>query len=259
MNNTGTILQRLKILGLSQDEARIYLELLKEPTTHLKLARATGINRSKVYRIVELLEKRSLAGVRSDDRGAFIIASDPATLEVELVNQENQIKVKRAALQGLIPMLQQLKNRDESGFIVHTYEGEEGFKQMLWHELKTVGENVIFGCGSLNDLISSKLWIEQQRKRTQEAGYHIRELINPGEDDKTFAKEHIETNQYSYRIIPKDVLPLVNQISTYNNTVSIYHWRNQQKIGVEIINADYAWMMRQLFEHYWTVASTRAP
>jgi sugar-specific transcriptional regulator TrmB len=259
MNNTGTILQRLKLLNLDSDEALLYLELLKGPTTHLKLARATGINRSKVYRIVESLEKRSLAGIRSDDRGTFIIASDPATLEVELVSQENQIKAQRAAFQSLLPMLQKVKNKDSSSFIVHTYEGEEGFKQMLWHELKTKGENLIFGCGSLNDLVSSKRWLEQQRKRTQEAGHVIRELINPGEDDKTFSIEHVTTEKYSYRIVSSDTLLLANQIATYNDTVSIYHWRNQQKIGMEIISADYAWMMRQIFERYWNDASTSAP
>lgn len=253
MNNTGTILQRLKILGLSQDEARIYLELLKEPTTHLKLARATGINRSKVYRIVELLEKRSLAGVRSDDRGAFIIASDPATLEVELVNQENQVKIKRIAFQSLLPMLQNIKGTDSSNFVVYTYEGEEGFKQMLWHELKTVGEILVFGRGSLHDLISSRRWIDQHKEHMIEAGYRIRELVNPGDDDP-FTIEEMKKDAYLYRIIPEDILVLQNQVATYNDTVSIYHWRYQQKIGIEIINATYARMMRQMFEHYWDLA-----
>src|SRR5688572_14540687 len=97
LNNKNTILQRLGALNLSRDEALIYLELLKAPSTHLKLARATGINRSKVYRVVEALEKRSLVGVRSDDRGTFVMAADPATLEVQLITQEEKIKAQRAA------------------------------------------------------------------------------------------------------------------------------------------------------------------
>jgi len=256
MNNMGNVLQLLRILKLSHDEARLYLELLKEPTTHLKLARTTGINRSKVYRLVESLEKRSLVGVRSDDRGTFIMATDPATLEVQLVSQENQLKAQRAAFQSLLPMLQKVRNKDESSFIIHTYEGEEGFKQMLWHELKTKGENLIFGCGSLRELIHSQRWINEHHSRTLEAGYHMRELINPGEDDKTFLVEYAPTELHQYRVITKDVLSLETQIATYNDTVGIYHWRNQQKIGIEIISAEYARTMRQMFEHYWSVAVT---
>lgn len=255
MSNKGTIVQQLKLLNLTQDEAKIYLELLKEPATHLKLARATGINRSKVYRIVEDLEKRSLVGVRSDDRGTFIMAADPATLEVQLIAQEEKIKAQREAFQSLLPMLHQVKNKDTSSFIIHTYEGEEGFKQMVWHELKTKGENLLLGCGSLNELFSSSRWIQQHKQRMIDAGYTIRELINPGEENKTFSIKRMVTEHYKYRIIPQDILLLENQIATYNDTVSIYHWRNQQKIGIEIINADYAKMARQVFERYWSIAT----
>lgn len=255
VNNTDIILRRLRALNLDSDEARLYLELLKEPATHLRLARSTGINRSKVYRLVERLEKRSLVGVRSDDRGTFIMAADPATLEVQLVAQEEKIKIQREAFQSVLPMLLNLKSKDTSGFIIHAYEGEEGFKQMLWHELKAEKENLIFGCGSLNDLITSQRWIEQHQARMVSAGYHIRELVNPGDKIKVFTVPQSLVH-YRHRIIEKDVLVLQNQIATYNDTVSIYHWRRQQKVGVEIINRDYASMMRQMFEQYWRLAQS---
>lgn len=255
VDNKNTILQRLKLLNLGADEAQLYVDLLRGPSTHLRLSRTTGINRSKVYRLVERLEKKSLVGVRNDDRGTFVIAADPATLEVYLIAQEEKIRAQREAFQGLLPLLQMIKNRDASSFIVNTYEGEEGFKQMLWHELKTKGENLILGCGSLNELVSSKRWIEQHHSRTLDAGYKMREIINPGEEDKTFLTERAVTNHYEFRVIPRDLLALEVQVASYNNTVSIYHWRNQQKIGIEVINVGYAKIAKQTFEHYWSIAS----
>ncbi|HSW98955.1 MAG TPA: helix-turn-helix domain-containing protein [Candidatus Saccharimonadales bacterium] len=254
-DNNDTTLRRLKSLNLSSDEARIYLELLKGPATHLKLARSTGINRSKVYRVAEQLERRSLVNVRSDDRGTFLIASDPATLEVELVTEEENIKSKRAAFETLLPMLQLIKNNDVSSFIVHTYEGEEGFKQMMWHELKTKEENLMFGRGSLNDIIENKRWIAQQRERMIQANYKVRELINPGETKEIFTVD----SHYQYREIPRDVLPLDNQMVTYNDTVAIYHWRHQQKVGIEIVNVSFAETVRSMFNHYWDVAGEATP
>ena len=251
MNSNDTVLQQLRSLNLSGDEARLYLELLKGPATHLKLARATGVNRSKVYRLAEQLEKRSLVNVRSDDRGTFLIASDPATLEVELVTNEEKLRHQRKVFESLIPQLKLIKNNEASSFIVHTYEGVEGFKQMLWHELKTASENLVFGCGSLNELIDSKNWIKQYEGRMLEAGYPIREIINPGESDKTFT---LKANR-QYRTISYEALPLDNQMVIYNDTVAIYHWRKEQKVGLEIINADYARTMREMFELYWAQAT----
>lgn len=249
-DNNDTILQRLKSLNLGADEAHIYLELLKGPATHLKLARATGVNRSKVYRVAEQLERRSLVSVRSDDRGTFLIASDPSTLEVELVTEEEALKGKRQAFENLLPVLQQIKSNDTSSFIVHTYEGEEGFKQMMWHELKTKDENLMFGRGSLTDLIENKRWINQQYERMKQAGYLVRQLVNPHETEGVFTVD----NHYLYRTLPASTLLLQNQMSIYNNTVAIYHWRHQQKVGVEIINESYATSMKQMFEHYWGMA-----
>jgi DNA-binding IscR family transcriptional regulator len=247
LNNNDTILKQLKLLNLGVDEARLYLELLKGPATHLKLARATGVNRSKVYRLAEQLEKRSLVNVRSDDRGTFLIASDPATLEVELVTEEENIKSKRNTFENLLPILKLIKSDDTSKFIVHTYEGEEGFKQMLWHELKTKGEELMFGRASLSDLINNKRWISQHQERLAQYKYTMRVLVNPGEDKKIFT---VATN-YRSRVIPQDILPLETQMTTYNDTVAFYHWRQQQKVGVEIINAPLAKTIRETFNHYW--------
>ena len=252
LNNKDNLLQRLKTLGLRHDEAKLYLELLKEPATHLKLARATGINRAKVYRLVDELEKRSLVSRRSDDRGTFLIASDPATLEVELVTHEERLKTQRQTLQSLLPVLKGIKSNEPSSFIIHTYEGVEGFKQMLWHELKTQGENLVFGCGSLDELVDNKRWIEKHRARIAEAGFELREIINPGET--AFTMKVKDKERYDYRIIAANILTLENQIAIYNETVSVYHWRQQQKVGIEIINRGYAKMMRQIFEVYWQMA-----
>jgi sugar-specific transcriptional regulator TrmB len=253
-NNIDTIVIQLRELGLTSEQAKLYIELLKEPATHLRLAHATGINRTKVYRIIDDLEKRSLVTRRTDDRGSFLVAADPSTLEVELVSKEESLKSQRVAFNSLLPTLQQIKANEASGFIVQTYEGAEGFKQMLWHELKAEGENLIFGSGTIEDLVPDGRWAEKHRAQTVDANYLIRELINPGEKDKPFTLNEAFMDRYTYRNIEVDILLLKNQISIYNNTVATYHWRNDQKVGVEVINDNYAAMMRQLFENYWQIA-----
>lgn len=255
MNNKDTILEQLRTLGLTTEEGRLYVELLKEPSTHLKLAHATGINRTKVYRLIDELEKRSLIAKRTDDRGTFLVAADPSTLEVALVTQEKKLEAQRTAFSQLLPTLSELRKQEAQEFVVLTYEGVEGFKQMLWHELKTKGEELIFGSGTIQDLVQESNWAEKHRAMTVEAGYTIREILNPGEKLAPFTLNDAYMHRYTHRKVPTDVLLLKNQICIYNNTVATYHWRNDEKVGFEVISESYAAMMRQVFEQYWQLAN----
>lgn len=257
MLNKKDTISYLRLLGLSNDAAKVYLELLKAPASHLELARATGVNRTKVYRLVDDLEKRSLVTVRTDDRGALLIASDPATLEISIVNHEEAVKSQRKVFENLLPSLQALQQDADSPskFSIQTYEGTEGLKQMLWHELKAEGEVRIFGSGSIESLVTNHRWAEKHRQRSVEADQVIRELINPGEKIENFTENKDFEANYFRRILPKDVLTMEHQVVIYNDTVASYWWRNDQKVGVEIINRTNATMMRQMFEYYWSMAS----
>lgn len=259
-DNKDTLIAKLRALNLTGEEAKLYLELLKEPATHLRLSHITGINRTKVYRLIENLEKRSLVARRVDDRGAFLVAADPATLEVELVAREEKLKQQRTMLTQLLPTLSALQIEDSHSFVIRTYEGVEGFKQMVWHELKTKGELVFFGDGELEEFIPHHRWTAKHRELSVEAGYKIRGLINSHDLKKriySFSKNLDYMKNYSNRPIAKEVLLLDHQTVIYNNTVAIYHWRQDQKVGIEIINKSIATMLRQMFEHYWELAGEK--
>lgn len=253
-DNKGTLLEQLRGLNLSADEAEVYLELLLGPSTHLRLSRQTGITRTKVYRLVEMLEKRSLVAHRTDDRGTFLVAADPSTLEVQLLNQEQKLKQQRTILSQLVPSLAALQANDTNLFVVRTYEGLEGLKQMCWHELKTKKELLALGAGTIEEMVPSHRWAEKHRALNVQAGYHIREIINAKYDAPTFTQNQEFMKGYSCRSLSREVLPLDIQTIIYNDTVAIYHWRQEKKVGVEIISRTYADTMRNMFEHYWQLA-----
>jgi len=253
MLNKKNIQKQLTALGLTNDESKIYLELLKKPNTHLQLSRITGVERAKIYRLANDLERRSLISKRTDDRGSFLVACDPKTLEVDLITQEERLKEKRNLLTELLPILSTLPARDTSDFVVNTYEGEEGIKQQLWHELGRKSEMVIFGGGVLEELIGDKKWVEKHRENTAKSKYALRELLN-------FVPEFITKHTdyfaiYSFRQIPETLLKLDNPFAVYDNTISFYHRHKGQQVGVEIVNASFAYLMKQMFEHYWQQAT----
>lgn len=253
LNTKNTTLKYLRDLNLSSDEAKLYLELLKEPNSHLELSRKTGINRTKVYRLADDLEKRSLISTRTDDRGTFLVASDPEALDIELTSLEEKLKNQKAIYTQVLPTLLDIKSgSNEAEFVIQTYEGIEGFKQMLWHELKSRDELIVFCNGGLENLVDSKRWSEKYAIKCVEAGYKIRILLNPESQYKIYSKALLDNFQMRY--IGSGVIKMDHQIAIYNDTVASYCWRGDQKVGVEIINKSNAQMMRQMFNNYWQMA-----
>jgi sugar-specific transcriptional regulator TrmB len=259
LNNKNTLLLNLHRLGLSADECRVYLALLDEPMSRLEVARKTGINRTKVYRVADMLIRRGLVSEETNSRGRELAASDPVNLEIVITTEEEKIKSQRQLLSQTLPILNEIyttKNRmDGSDFVINTYEGVDGFKQMLWNELKAENEVLVFGSGTLQDLVGSSRWAEKHREKTITAGYTIREILNPDGKPDVFTKNTDFMSRYMRRNISSQTLPLHHQISIYNNTVAIYNWRNEQKVGVEIVNKSYADTQRSMFEHYWPLGT----
>jgi sugar-specific transcriptional regulator TrmB len=116
VNNFDALQAQLQQQGLSAAEARIYLELLRQPATHLALSRTTGVNRTKVYRIIQDLERRSLVTYQTDDRGTLVVACDPSSLELPLLAHEEAVMVQRSGLQQLLPALHTLRDQSSSLF-----------------------------------------------------------------------------------------------------------------------------------------------
>ncbi len=245
----------LAALGLGHDEATVYLALLRSPATPLVLSRDTGIKRTKIYHLIETLEKRSLIARHTDDRGSFFVVTQPSNLGIDLDAREARLQDERHMLHQILPMLTALQGGDhQTPFAVRVYEGLEGFKQMAWHELKTKGELLSFGGGDLEEIVPDPRWSERHRDRTVGAGYRVREILNSEVDLPTFIGNQEYLQRYSCRGISARIVPLDNQIIIYNDTVAMYSWRQPKKVGVEILSPTLAATMRGIFETYWKLA-----
>lgn len=254
MNSKHYLIENLAQLNLSKEEAAVYVELLEKPNTHLRLARATGINRTKVYRLAEQLEKRGLIMRRTDDRGTFLVASDPNALEIELSTQEARLKRQRKVLQEAIPKLRTVFNDAKNPFVIHTYEGVEGFRQMQWHELQTKDELLTFGNTTLEDMVDDRHWTDKMRERTVERGYRLREIYNETGRRPDFTDNADFWELYEARHVSEEELPVATPMIIYNDTVAIYQTKDGKRVGVEIINEGFARTMKSVFNHYWKTA-----
>ncbi len=261
--NGQVLLEKLGTLGLSRESAKIFIELTRVPSTHLQLSRETGINRTKVYRVVAALEKRGLVARRTDDRGTFLVASDIAGLEVKLIEREEKIKSQRSVLQELAVELAQLKERSAETFFVQTYEGASGYRQMCWHELAAKGDLLVLGNGTVEEEASDGTWSRKHREKQIEAGYRTLEITNydygTNGTEAFTAQELLGAGLYEHRRLLPEILEFDGQTVIYNDTVAVYHWKHERKVGIELVSSTYAQMMRNIFYQYWDMAKAAPP
>lgn len=254
--NKQVILARLSNLGLSETESEIYLYLLENGAkTPLNLSRATGINRTKIYRLLDLLSQKKLIEESLTERGKKFKASHPSNLELLIHADEERLKSKKDIAQDTISLLSQLPIQSHLGFEVIHHKGKSGLEQMLWNELKAQ-EVYLFANGDVDAAVGKK-FADLHRQEVSERNIKYKEIGNQMVTDDlsviTYNKVSSPKKLYEYKIIPDNILKIRQAIAIYNNTVAIYNWLDNECVGIEIINNPLAQTHKQIFWHFWKV------
>ena len=110
----------LKDIGLTDNEIRIYLELIKlNEALASELADRTGVNRTLTYQILKNLLKKGLIAYVIKNNVKYFKAGHPSKL-IDFLNE------KQMNIQKLIPDLEKLPLPKEKKYSVELYEGKEG-------------------------------------------------------------------------------------------------------------------------------------
>ena len=258
-NEMNLLKTRLQQLGLTADEVAIFTTLLDAPRTQLEVSRATNIARSNVYRIVDGLVAKGIVHELTTDSGKVVASATPEALELLVIEQEKLAQKRRASFDQILPLLNDLQGRDDI-FTTKNYIGVAGLKQMLWNELKTKGEILMFSCGPL-ELATGRYWAEKYRSEIIERGIMQRSIENtkliPNPSPSQLSAHPDYPKYYQARYIPDSLLSINHEISIHDDTISFYNaWTDNVRIGTEIKNPFLATFMRQMFEHYWDLASS---
>lgn len=118
-------------IGLSEKEAALYLLLLKTPhLTAQQLAESTGIQRTNVYRLLDVLSDQGLIASDNSPVKRFV-ATEPRALQQLLQKKQDELKQASQSLSRAMPAFrsQYALSLDKPG-VVHR-AGREGFEQLL--------------------------------------------------------------------------------------------------------------------------------
>lgn len=144
----------LRDIGLSGNEAEIYLSLLKiGPALVSQIVDKTRINRTNIYdRLSRLISKGLIAYVIKSNRKYFYAAS-PKNLLRYLEEREEKLQNQKKSINQLIPELEKIRlQNDES---VEVYEGKEGLKTILEDIIQSKKDILTYGSeGNFSKILS---------------------------------------------------------------------------------------------------------
>ena len=255
--NKQIIITQLEQFGLDEVEVQIYLNLLAGGAkTPLDLSRETNINRSKIYRYLDRLKQKRLIEETDKGRGLRLKAASPDSLQLLILEKEQQLKNQKELLPDLLKELAALPGSAASGFEVKHYHGTDGLKQMLWNHLSAKKEILVFGYENRNDIagkaFAATIRLEQVERRITKI--EIENVTDQG--DYWYTNVPKWGNYYKSRYIPPAVLTIKQYLVIFNDTISILNWADGNKVGVEITNASFADMQKQIFWKFWDIAAS---
>ena len=259
MENTK-IINFLRRLGLSKEEALIYLVLTEQGIcTPLTLSRTTKINRTKVYRTLESMQKKQLV---QEEVLEHSTQYSPAPVEqVKRILKSKQERVVELArdMTQIEDELAQLGAKKEADTKVRFYRGREGIRQMVWSVLKAKTEIVGYTHTSFEKAVGGK-FVAEFYEEFLRRNLKFREIISDSYLNSVKAEDETkqdyrnnpkwESNLVA-RYLPENVLSTPHQMDIYDDVVSFYRWEDGEVWGTEIYNPHVASMQRQLFELAW--------
>lgn len=245
-------------LGLESEIADLYLALYEHgPQTISALSRNSGVERTRIYRLINRLMDSNLVEVETHYKRGIIKPAPVANLQILISKREQELK----ALQDELPLVEQALARNSlssPATRVQFYQGLEGTKQMIWNETKGKGENLSILAENMQTRTKDRFF-ERWASKCNVTGLQFRSVF--GDDfiasQKHWYSHHKNTKlqRWQGRHISSSLFPINHNTVIYDDVVAYYNWKDGEIFGIEIHNSQIADSQRQFFEMLWQQAT----
>ncbi len=241
--------EELKQFGLTENEVKIYLVLLRLGTANpAEVAEKTGFSRSYVYDALErLLEKGIVSNVLMKNK-KYYDAIDPTKLE-------NLASERLENIQKIIPKLLAIKNITQEEIKVELHRGKFVYKTLLNDIIETLkknGEVLVYG-------IDDEVLLHLDEYNKFYLRQYFAKVVKLQIKEKVIAKIGNpipkEAKSSAYRFLPKEVIGNI-AFEVYGNKVAIFLWGIPNHL-ILIQNKEVADSYRNQFKILWENASAK--
>lgn len=244
-----TLLQELKSVGLSENEARVYLAMLElGPATMLQIAAKAEVKRPTAYAEIESLKKKRLVSVAVRGKKHLFRAESPEEFERLLSEEQKTFEEKHSELTKALPELLTLHSLAEHKPIVRYFEGKEGLSRMQEEFLKAKEKQVLVI--SAIDEVNRVFPDHHESYRIRRIAKKIRsQLIYTSERGDYLRGQNRDMLRETRFVDPKGFSFNVD-ITIFDNTVAIASLKGKL-LGVLITNHEVASSFKGLFNLLW--------
>jgi sugar-specific transcriptional regulator TrmB len=238
----------LKEIGLSENEVKIYLYLLKAGAkSAYEIGKHTGIYRVHVYDKLEQLSEKGLVSHIYEGAKKHYKATNPERIGEIVEERLLEIKKQEKEVKEKIKELKKIQNIGGADTSAEIFRGKEGIKFMLKDIIKTRKEVLISG---INDAKYDELlgdWMEQYFRDLR--NYMVKERFLTTQSKEIFKYSKKDAPTTTYRYLESDEYNPTNTF-IYGDKVVIVCWETPVT-AVMIKNKKLAKTYRQQFEQLW--------
>ncbi len=217
MRRKEEILSVLENIGLSKNEAKVYLALLfLGSSTAGEIARKSRLDRRNVYDALERLCERGLVGFVQKGKIKYFEPSSPSLLLEILRRKKKELEAKEKELAAAVSRLLNLylSTREEPNVII--YKGFDGIKYVLNSVLECAKENLVIGAHKVHKEL--EYFLQNFHKRRIKLGVVDKLLFNVGDLER--AKKLARMPYTEVRVLPKG-MECATCVNIYAGNVAI--------------------------------------
>ncbi|MBI5228229.1 hypothetical protein HY988_06580 [Candidatus Micrarchaeota archaeon] len=241
----------LEEIGLTNGEIKTYLALLKLGSSSTgPIAKQSQVSRSKLYSILDKLEKKGLASHIEKSGVIYFQAVEPSKIKDYLKEKENSLRKLEEDFDKFLPQLQGYYQNAEKVQNVSFYQGTKGLAVAHEHtylKLKKGDEYYYLGIPSYQAEGIHNYWRKDHLRRAEE-GIKCRLLFNK-DTQKEVLQHRNSQPRCEARYMPTDIkTPAYFLI--YKDTVMIAI-ASKEPIAIEIVSQDIADSFKAYFLEFW--------
>lgn len=239
-------------LGLTENEVKVYLTLLKEESLLAgQIAKLTQLNRSHIYDTLKsLIEKGLVSHVIKSNRKYFK-ATNPERLSAYVEEKEEKIKEEKQAVQNLIPDLLELYSIPKKKIEAYIYEGKKGIITIFEDIMKSKVKEWLAIASSGKAPETLPFYLPHFHKRRIKLKIKLSVLINDDEEGRKRGKELNKMALTKVKYLPSRFITPIS-IYIYNNKTAFIIWN--LPIALLVDNKETTDSFRDHFNVLWKIA-----
>ncbi len=261
MSLLAKIKKTLALLGLSETEISVYLDLLKSGNSSTSsVANRLELNRSTARYTLENLCKKRFAFQENRDDSFYFTAEDPEKILLLLKNEQSEIEEKENAVLDVMGDLKKLKKSHVDVPSFRFFEGVDGLIEMYEDVLKTSRKTKcdLYGYARLDYNETHPEFVKflnevyiPERERIGNKSFFI---FNESESNM----KYLENNEKVHRVsllVPEDLFPFKTAFHIYDKKIAFSSQSKEEfPSGIIIEHSSMRDDHFSLFKMAWEVA-----